>query len=36
MDARTMPPIGQLPGHNISVPNSVDAYWIMEHSTRQP
>ena len=32
---KTSPPIGRgLP--NISEPNSQDAYWIMEHSTRKP
>ena len=33
-DSRTTPPMGR--GHpNIYTPNSVDSYWIMEHSTRK-
>jgi prepilin-type N-terminal cleavage/methylation domain-containing protein len=32
---KTTPPVGRgLP--NIAAPNSVDAFWIMEHSTRKP
>jgi prepilin-type processing-associated H-X9-DG protein len=34
-DSRTTPPIGKCE-HRAPVPNSVDAYWIMQHSTRQP
>ena len=35
-DSRTTPAIGHLTGLNVSMRNSVDAYWIMEHSTRRP
>jgi prepilin-type processing-associated H-X9-DG protein len=35
-DGRTTPPIGDLDGLNKPEPNNVDAYWIMQHSTRQP
>jgi prepilin-type N-terminal cleavage/methylation domain-containing protein len=35
-DSRTTPPIGHLNGLNVPMPNSLDAYWIMEHSTRKP
>jgi len=36
LDRRTMPPIGQGLALNVSVPNSPDAYWLMDHSTRKP
>ena len=35
-DPRTTPPIGQLYQLNVPMPKSVDAYWVMEHSTRKP
>ena len=35
-DGRTTPPIGGITALNVSMTNSVDAYWIMEHSTRPP
>ena len=35
-DARTTPPIGKLYGLNVPSPKNPDAYWIMEHSTRNP
>lgn len=35
-DARTTPPIGKLRGLNVPSQNNMDAYWIMEHSTRNP
>jgi prepilin-type N-terminal cleavage/methylation domain-containing protein/prepilin-type processing-associated H-X9-DG protein len=35
-DGRTTPPIGQIATLNAPMANSVDAYWIMEHSTRRP
>ncbi|MGA2659862.1 MAG: prepilin-type N-terminal cleavage/methylation domain-containing protein [Verrucomicrobiota bacterium] len=35
-DSRTTPPIGQLKGLNVPMAKNVDAYWIMEHSTRRP
>jgi prepilin-type processing-associated H-X9-DG protein len=35
-DARTTPPIGKLINLNIPSPKNPDAYWIMEHSTRNP
>lgn len=35
-DGRTTPAIGQLRGLNVPSPNNPDAYWIMEHSTRNP
>ncbi len=35
-DARTIPPVGKIPGLNISSPNNQDVYWMMEHSTRKP
>ncbi|HEY3854249.1 MAG TPA: prepilin-type N-terminal cleavage/methylation domain-containing protein [Verrucomicrobiae bacterium] len=35
-DKRTTPPIGKLAGLNDNEPNSVDAFWIMQHSTRKP
>jgi prepilin-type N-terminal cleavage/methylation domain-containing protein/prepilin-type processing-associated H-X9-DG protein len=34
-DPRTTPPIGRLTGLNVSSPNNMDVYWIMEHSTRK-
>ena len=35
-DSRTTPPLGALGALNVSMPNNVDAFWIMEHSTRLP
>jgi prepilin-type N-terminal cleavage/methylation domain-containing protein len=35
-DPRTTPAIGHLASLNVSMPKNVDAYWIMEHSTRKP
>jgi prepilin-type processing-associated H-X9-DG protein len=36
LDRRTTPPIGRLGGLNDAEPNSPDAFWIMQHSTRKP
>ncbi len=36
LDHRTTPPIGRLGGLDDSEANNVDAFWIMEHSTRKP
>jgi prepilin-type N-terminal cleavage/methylation domain-containing protein/prepilin-type processing-associated H-X9-DG protein len=35
-DPRTTPPIGLLGGLDVPMPKNMDAYWIMQHSTRQP
>ena len=35
-DGRTTPPIGRLFNLNVPSPNNVDAFWIMDHSTRKP
>jgi prepilin-type N-terminal cleavage/methylation domain-containing protein len=35
-DPRTTPPVGKLPGLNVSSSNNRDVYWLMEHSTRKP
>jgi prepilin-type N-terminal cleavage/methylation domain-containing protein/prepilin-type processing-associated H-X9-DG protein len=33
---KTIPPIGKLSGLNVSAPNNVDVFWVMERSTRKP
>jgi prepilin-type N-terminal cleavage/methylation domain-containing protein/prepilin-type processing-associated H-X9-DG protein len=35
-DPRTTPPIGRLTALNVASPNNVDAFWVMERSTRKP
>jgi prepilin-type processing-associated H-X9-DG protein len=36
LDRRTIPPIGPVLMLNVPVPNSPDAYWLMDHCTRKP
>jgi prepilin-type processing-associated H-X9-DG protein len=36
LDRRTMPPLGPLLHLNVPMPNNVDLYWLMDHSTRRP